>query len=265
MKNKYFLFLCGFLLFCSSGFYKKENVYISERLAVYFLNEEDYPDRDLRKYLPPLKSFPENSTENLKVLLKSLYVEKEGIFSKDVFPVFSSPQLDEIFLILKDIIPKIPKGQRVLVVHKFDPYKTVLSKYKRTTFLLWYDENGYNVLFGDIAEDLIPDNYSTEVNWLDIYPISFKQGNPKQKIVGTEQIQYKKIGDFTHYTWITSKWEQITKLKEQFKEQEIPLNSKKQPLNSIEVRLKKLKDLYENKLISESEYETKKKEILKDL
>lgn len=244
-------------LYCSSGFYKKENIYLSESLAIYLLDEKDYPEKELRQYTPPVLKFPENSTENLKILLKTLIVEKEGFFTKDTFNVFFPNQLEEIFLVLKDILPKTKEGQRIFVIHKHDPYKTALSKYKRTTFLLWYDKNGYNIIFGDIAEDLIPDLYSNDLKWLDIFPVSFKQANPKQRILPNEYIEFKKVGDFTHYTWILSTMDQIEAIKNK---QLLDIT----PKTSLEERLKKLKELYENKLISESEYEAKKKEILKD-
>lgn len=255
--------ILNFLVFCSSGFYKKENIFTSERLAIYFLDEEDYPEEEIKKYLPKLKKFPENAYDDIKFLFQSLYVEKESIYSKDTYPVFFKNQAEEILFVLKDIIPKTSSKKRILIVHKFDPFKTVLSKYKRITFLLWYDENGYNIVFGEIQEDLIPDNYSSDVNWLDIYPVSLKKSNPKQRILPNNLFEFKKIGDFTHHTWIISKPEQIAN----YKELNAPptVEEKHSNKRSIEERLKKLKELYESNLITESEYESKKKEILKDL
>lgn len=254
--------LLNLFMYCSSGFYKKENIYISERLAIYLLDEEDYPEEEIKKYLPKLKKFPDNAYEDIKFLFQSLYVEKELIYSKDAYPVFYKNQAEEILFVLKDILPKTPPNKRILIVHKFDPFKTVLSKYKRITFLLWYDEKGYNIVFGEIQEDLIPDNYSSDVNWLDIYPVSLKKSNPKQRILPNNIFEFKKIGDFTHHTWIISTKEQIANNKFN-----IPSTSEENYSNkkSIEERLKKLKELYESKLITESEYETKKKEILKEL
>ncbi len=258
MKKLFIFFIPFLILHCSSGFYKKENIYLSENLAIYLLNEKDYPEDESKLYTSPVLKFPKDSEKNLFALLKSLKVEKEGIFSKDTFHVFYPNQLEEIFLVLKDILPKTKEGQRIFIVHKYDPYKTVLSKFKRSTFMVWYDKNGYNVIFGEIAEDLISDPYSNDINWLDLYPISFKKSNPKQRILANEFIEYKKVGDFTHYTWIISNPDQIEALKNK---QLLDITQK----SSLEERLKKLKELYENKLITESEYETKKKQILKDL
>ncbi|GIX41875.1 MAG: hypothetical protein KatS3mg129_1608 [Leptospiraceae bacterium] len=129
--------------------------------------------------------------------------------------------------------------------------------------LIWYDADGYNIVFGEIHEDLLPDNFATETDWLDIFPVSLKQGNPDQKIIKTEFIEYKKIGDFVHYSWIVFQDKNIETLKNELTSKENSSQSEKS--SSIEERLKKLQDLYNKKLITKEEYEQRKKAILEEL
>jgi hypothetical protein len=255
------LLIINFVLYCSSGFYKKERIFLTDNIAIYLLDEKDYPeDKEIQKYLKPVKKFPADSLEKIKFVLSNLEVEKESFFSKDVYPLVYPLQLEQIQIILNDIIPSIPEGKRILIVQKFDPFRTVLSKEKRTTMLIWYDEDGYNIAFGEIHEDLLPDNFSTKSDWLDIFPVSLKQGNPKQKIIKKDFIDYKKIGDFTHYSWILFSEETLQAYKDSIK-----TSKNKENTASIEERLKKLQDLFNKKLITKEEYDKKKKEILEEL
>lgn len=249
------------MLQCSSGFYKREIVYLSENIAIYFIDEDDYPDDiNIKPYVSPTKTFPTTFLEDLKIVISLLKVEKESIFSKDIYPLLYPPQLEEMLILLNDIIPNMPQKKRILIVQKFDPFRTVLSKEKRTTMLLWYGEDGYNLVFGEIHEDLIPDSFVSEIKWLEIFPISLKHHNPRNKILKEDFFEYKKVGDFTHYTWIIFNREKIASLK--FNQE---LTIEKNKYQSIEERLIKLKELHEKKLITNEEYEARKKEILKDL
>ncbi len=260
--NRLVVFITFFIIVqCSSGFYKKERVYLSENLAIYIFNEKDYPDdKELQYFLKPSLKFPDSTIQDLKAIFSTLKVEKESIFSKDSYPLLYPLQIEQILDVLKDVVNNIPEGKRILVVHKFDPFRTVLSKEKRTTFLLWYDEDGYNLVMGEIHEDLLKDNFSTETDWLDIFPVSLKHGNPRQKIILSDFVSYKTIGDFTHYSWVIIHKDKIAKI-QKMENTVIQRETDK----NIESRLKKLKELFDNKLITKEEYESRKKEILKEL
>ncbi len=266
-KYSFVILVINFIVFCSSGFYKKERIYLSQNIAIYFLNEEEYPDdKNIKKYLTPIKSFPATFYDDLKTAVSKLDVEKEGFFTKDIYPLLYPQQLEQILTLLNDIIPNMPQKKRILVVQKYDPFRTVLSKDKRTTFLLWYDEDGYNLVFGEVHEDLIPDSFTSESNWLEIFPVSLKNHNPRNKILKQDFFDYKIVGDFTHYTWIVFSQEKIANLKLNYDVKKITKNQSTENKNqTIEERLIKLKDLYDKKLISSEEYERRKKEILSEL
>jgi hypothetical protein len=247
-----------FFLQCASGFYKKERIYLSDNTAVYLIDEDAYPDdKELKKYIKPVKNFPDDAIKKISLVLTNLEVEKEGLFSKDIYPLVYPQQMEQLQDILKDILPNVPPKKRILIVQKFDPFRTVLSKDKRSTMLLWYDEDGYNIVFGEIHEDLLPDSFSSETNWLDIFPVSLKQNNPKQKILKKDFITFKQMGDFTHYNWIIFSDVNLEQVK-------LPVQ-KNQNKDTIEERLKKLKELYDKNLITKEDYEKRKKEILQEL
>ncbi|GIX41874.1 MAG: hypothetical protein KatS3mg129_1607 [Leptospiraceae bacterium] len=84
MKHLYISFLILFILSCSSGFYKKERIYLSDNIALYLIDENDYPEEEIKQYLNPVQKFPDNAIENISLVLANLEVEKEGIFSKDI-------------------------------------------------------------------------------------------------------------------------------------------------------------------------------------
>ncbi|MCS7204584.1 MAG: SHOCT domain-containing protein [Leptospiraceae bacterium] len=248
-----------FFVSCASGFYKKKKIYTSDDLVIYFLDQSDYPDeKEIRAQLPPLLPIPENSIEILSFALSELKIEKKEIFGKNEYPLFYPEQLYEILAVFKDILPNVPEGKRLLVVQKYDPFKTLFSKEKRTTFMFWYDEFGYNLVVGESHEDLLMDSFSTKKDWLDFYPVSFKRNNPKLKIIKTDFFEYKQVGDFTHYTWITFQKDVVSQL--------IPKQKETSALDfpQVEEKLKRLKELYDKKLITKEEYDSKRKEILKN-
>ncbi len=260
MKKIFVFFILLIFVDCKTGFHKKENVYLSNQIAIYLYNQEDYPeDKEIKAHLKDIQKFPENSYEKLISLFENLKIEKKTFFSREIYPLFYPEQIYELSKVLKDVIINLPDRKRILIVQKYDPFKTVMSKNKRTTFLLWYDDDGYNLVFGTVHEDLLPDLFlSEEKDWLDIYPISLKRSEPNQQKVKEDYFDYKKIGDFTHYTWLIVKPENI---------QNLPIAKKKLPGDDkkISERLEKLKELYEKKLINESEYIKKRSEILSEL
>lgn len=267
MRFSFVIIIIYFIAYCSSGFYKRERIYLSQNIAIYFIDEEDYPDdKNIKQYLTPIKAFPDTFRDDLKTAVLLLKVEKEGFFSKDIYPLLYPQQLEQILQILNDIIPNMPERKRILIVQKFDPFRTVLSKDKRTTMLLWYDEEGYNIVLGESHEDLIPDTFTSESNWLEIFPVSLKNHNPRNKILKEDFFEYKIVGDFTHYTWIVFSHEKIANVKLNPDVKKIIKNQNAENTNqTIEERLIKLKELYDKKLISSEEYERRKKEILSEL
>jgi len=65
------------------------------------------------------------------------------------------------------------------------------------------------------------------------------------------------MGDFTHYNWIIFSDVNLEQVK-------LPVQ-KNQNKDTIEERLKKLKELYDKNLITKEDYEKRKKEILQEL
>lgn len=262
---------------CSSAFYKKQAIYKSERVYIYTLAEADYPDDDeIRQLLKPVKPLPAGSAEGLLNLFTYLRVEKKGLIGASTYPVFYREQLAELAPVLKDVIDARQPHVRYLLVTRFDPFNTVLSKMRRNTMLFWSDGENVHIVFGEIHTELLGDDFINDDNWIDVPPVNLRKAPEDTRLLESTLYSFAKVGDFTHQTHIVIPEKEMLALKPdpRFMRSDTTENSlaKKSPdgklgetKEDIAGRLKKLERLKASGLITEKEYAEQRKRILSEL
>lgn len=261
-----------FLTACASAFYKKQPIYKSERVYVYSLPEADYPDdEEVRKTLKPVQPLPTGSADSLLSLFTYLRVEKKGLIGASTYPVYFRAQLAELAPILKDVIDAGQPGTRYLLVTRFDPYNTVLSKMQRNTLLFWSDGDNVHLVFGEIHAELIGDDFINDDRWIDVSPINLRRAPENTRLLDSKLYTFEKVGDFTHLTHIVIPLKDMLALKPdpRFMQSNVVERPSADPASnqkeSVPDRLKKLDQLKQSGVITEQEYTEQRKRILSEL
>lgn len=274
MRFRLQVFLCilipALLSSCSSAFYSKEAIYKSDRVYIYSLSEAVYPeDEEIRALLKPVQPFPAGSAEGLLNLFTYLRAEKKGLIGSSTLPVFYPAQLAEIAPVVRDVVESGQPHVRYLLLTRYDPFQTVLSKMRRNTVLFWNDGEKVHLVFGEIQTELLGDDFINDDLWIDVRPVDLRRAPDDTKLLDSPLYSFHKMGDFTHMTYITIPLEQMLALRPDpsFLRAEPGPSQKQQPMPQKDVaeRLKKLAELKEAGLITEEEYAEQKKRILSEL
>ncbi len=259
------LFLLAGLASCQSGFYQKSLMVEDDRVALYSLPAEDYPDDDTLAELPPLADFPQLGEEKLVDLFGNLEFKRSTFWGVQSNRVFYEEEVRHLAHHLAQVLENAKQGERIVIISRFDPDHSVLSRAERVTALLWADEEGLNLVLGEIREEIPPDDtFENENAWKQILPISLKRNYPDLSLQKSPDYTLKKIRGYQHETWAVfdpARLESIT-----FKP---PHSDKAKETPAVRVsnveRLRRLKQAYDEGLISETEYQKKRAEIVDDL
>jgi hypothetical protein len=102
----------------------------------------------------------------------------------------------------------------LVVVSIHDHLQSVISNFKRTSLLLWIDNEGMNVVFGDIQDDVSKDKGLNFYDWTQIEPISLEfKPDENQIITDNEIFSYKKVKGYMHRKWLIFSLDDLNKYK----------------------------------------------------
>lgn len=183
------------------GFYSRESKILDNYFAIYTIPSEDYPDEELREYMGQQQAYPEMSAGDVIQLLGGLKFRKESLWGTDVRPVFYPQEVQRFAPALARTLKVTDGSHRILLVSRYDPDQSVLSRMERTTMILWYDSNGMNLVFGEIREPIPYDDFLVEDTWTEVLPISFRKSYPDLELVSSSAFEYKRVGEYDHHTW----------------------------------------------------------------
>ncbi|MBW7856859.1 MAG: SHOCT domain-containing protein [Leptonema sp. (in: Bacteria)] len=259
---------------CATGFYTKRPIYKSDRVYVFTLNDENYPnDEEIRQTMSKPQPMPVNSAQSFLNLLSYLRVEKKGLLGSTNSPVYYPNQLQQITPVINDILSVPLQDTRYLLVTRYDPFDTVLSKMQRNTLLFWSDGQSIHLLFGEIQTELFGNDFIDDESWIDVYPVNLRRAPSDTKLVADSHFSFEKVGDFTHLTHISIPISEYLTLGvnpnfanvKQLTNRDNQVDSLNQKKESVPNRLKRLQELKDTNLISEDEYLLQRKRILSEL
>ena len=207
VKYKIPFLLQGLLLLilasCSTAFTRMDRLVETNDLVLYSLPEESYPgDEELLRELPPVEHFPELSEDAYRALLGNLVYEKSIIWGNTRRRVFYEEEMDRMIPILQRAVRNLPPGNRLVVISRFDPDRSVLSRMERVSFVLWKDIYGINLVFGDLREEIPHNDPLAEDDWRSIHPISFSDAPYGVRLLPPDQGSLKIILNREHRSWV---------------------------------------------------------------
>ncbi|HBS03972.1 MAG TPA: hypothetical protein DEA96_03330 [Leptospiraceae bacterium] len=260
---------------CMGGFYSRENKILDNYFAIYTLESEDYPDEELQAYMGEQQKFPSMKPSDLIQILGGLKFRKESLWGSDVRPVFYPAEVERFATALSRTMKNVEENKRILLISRFDPDESVLSRMERTSLVMWYDTNGLNLVFGEIKEPVPYDDFLTEDTWTEVLPVSFRKAYPDLSLVSSNAFEYKRVGDYDHHTWAVladASRQSLLDRKEApgFDASESYFTDTSEPKGggppeseqTLSERLKQLEKARKDGLITEQEYKDKRAEIL---
>lgn len=259
------IFLVTGFVSCSSSFSRMEPIAAYEQLVLYGISEDEYPVEDEEKAeLPEILPLPEFTEEELIALLGNIEYEEDTIWGRHQRYIFYEEELRYIAREIVRNVKWLKEDERLVVVSRFDPDRSVLSRMERVSFLFWNDKNGLNIVFGDIRYE-IPYNDPLQFDeWYIIPPIDLSYGYPELAIVETDNYTLKEVRNHIHRTWVTVPVNRVGTMKMARRSEESDDNEKSassQKEEGIEnatlsQKLSQLNEAKEKGLISPEEYES---------
>lgn len=209
------IFLSTILLFifsCASGFKTKRLVYSTQKLAIYELDRDELPNK---KYIEGKIKHPYKiSPKKLADILGNIQFIKTTRINKYTDYIFHMEELNNNMDDIAQSLENFDEKKILVVVSIHDHLQSVISNFKRTSLLLWIDNEGLNIVFGDIQDDVSKDKGLNFYDWTQIDPISLEfKPDENQIITENESFTYKKVKGYMHRKWLLFPLEDLNKYK----------------------------------------------------
>jgi hypothetical protein len=212
MIKKLFSILIAFsLVNCIGTIRDKKNIFKTNEYSFFLLERGVLKDGDVWKeeLIHPI----EIKQENLLSMLANVKFKRESSIGEVISYIFEE---DEIRSIVKDIpsgFKKLTKDNVLLVISRYQPTKSVMSKYVRTSFILFADNQGLNVLFGEIKSDLDKDIANNYFEWTNIEDISLKSTSDSDFIYEEDYFSFRDVQGFPNRRWIVFNLDNLDRFK----------------------------------------------------
>jgi hypothetical protein len=213
---KYFIFFVLLFSSCATGFKTKKLLTRDQGSAIYTIKKDQIPKNKYMdgKIIHPYKI----STEKLSDILGNLKFSKTTKINTFNDYVFHKEQLFDSLEDLVQSMENIDDTQVLIVIKMYDHLKSVLSNFKRTTFYMWVDENGLNLVFSEIQEDVSKEKGINFYDWTQIEPINLEFLPDENRFFKDDNFTYKKVKGFNNKKWLIFSLDDLNKYK--FKERE---------------------------------------------
>ena len=244
------------------------------------VSDADYPAQgsSIRaEVLQPIQ-FPTWTKENFANVLSNIQFKRERLWGDSVGYLFSKQEVHALADSIVEGLKKIQPTDRLVLVNRFDPDTSILSKTHMNSFLLWMDEAGLNLVFGVIHEEIPGDDFHDNTDWDAILPISMRSSFRDLEILNADFLTHKVIDGIKHRTWIIipaatalelpfvepQETKEDSNDETKSDENQKKESQSKQDDTDPQTRLRKLKKAQEEGLISDEEYNQLRQDILKD-
>ena len=212
MKLLIFLYSLFFTITCASGFKTKRLVYSTQKLAIYELDRDELPKNN---YIEGKLKHPYKlSAKKLSDILGNIRFIKTTRINKFQDFVFHSEELNINMDDISQSLENFDEKKIIVVVSIHDHLQSVISNFKRTSFLLFIDKEGLNLVFGDIQDDVSKDKGLNFYDWTQIEPISLEYKPDENQILNDGDLfTYKKVKGYNHRKWLIFSLQDLDKYK----------------------------------------------------
>jgi hypothetical protein len=204
--NKYFflpILTLLLLLDCASGMAGRKLIHRDNKSAFYSLRLDELSDKDQVALNPPFSpSINSISPENWKGILGNLKFKKESSVGNMIFHVFAEDELDDLVGNIPPSLKKLDSNQILVIVSKFNDLKSVVSKDHRTFFAVFMNNNGLNIIFREIHEDMMNVNTTNYYEWSQIPDLYIRNNYESYYVEENGSFSYGKNNGFNNRLWL---------------------------------------------------------------
>lgn len=265
------LFLFAAAPGCSSAFVSMQShpIMVDATVALYTINEADYPSAsDLRAELKEPADMPNLGPEKVQALFGNLRYYRRSLFGTTERHVFDDEEMRWLVPAVAKALPKVGKN-RLVIISRHDPDRSVLSRMERSTVVMWADADGLNLVFGEIKQEIPHNDFLEEDRWTEILPVSARRSYPDLTLKEAPFFKKKVMVGNEHNTWAVVSLADLENLKyvppgekgaDDKKKTEPAAETPRQ--KALSERLADLKKARDDNLITEEEYQNLRKKAL---
>ncbi len=190
-------------LHCVSGVNAKKLLYRDFKSAFFTLEESKLSVRDREVLSPPFFHPWENTAaENWKAVLGNLHFQKETSVGSMTFYIFAESELEDISRNLVPSLGRLKENQILIVVSKYNYLKGVVSRDLRTTFAIFKNKEGINLVFREIHAGLQDIDSKNYYEWSVVPEFLFLKNYEVTQIDKADYFHYKAVEGYENRLWI---------------------------------------------------------------
>ncbi len=203
-----------FLANCASGIGSRKLLHRDFKSGFYSLDIENLNSKDRDLIKTPLKH-PNKSIQpqEIQAALGNLRFKKESSVGNMIYYVFAKEELDDLIQNTIISLSKIHDDQLLVVVSKFNDLKSVVSRENRTTLFVFVNEDGLNLVFGEIHQDMIGIETENYYEWSVIQEIQLRNNYVPLRILPSSDFNFAKIKGYENRMWLQFPLESLANLK----------------------------------------------------
>ncbi|MDZ4727865.1 MAG: hypothetical protein AABY22_01845 [Nanoarchaeota archaeon] len=201
------------LVSCASGTKSRELLYNNNDFAVYSVKRENLSLKSETR-VPKTFAHPvQISEQKILDLLGNLKFRRESSYGNINLFAFEEEEIKDFAPDLSDALQKIKTGELLLVISKFNPLKSVVSHYVRTSFYMWSTDKTIEIVFGEIQKEIEFDEQGNYYDWSRIPEISFDNTADAYSVIPNSAYAYKQVEGFKNKRWLVFNKSEIENIK----------------------------------------------------
>jgi hypothetical protein len=208
---------------CASGITSRKLLYRDFKSGYYSYDLEEIAKKDSDLIKQPLKHPIKSITkEEILAALGNLKFKKESSVGNMIYYVFAKEELDDLIQNIVISLAKIREDQVLVVVSKFNDIKSVVSRDNRTSFLVFVNEDGLNLVFGEVHQDMIGIETENYYEWSVIQEIQLRNNFNPIRIIPSDEFTFAKVKDYENRMWLQFSMKSLPNLKYKNRKSEEP-------------------------------------------
>ncbi|MCC5814853.1 MAG: hypothetical protein JJT78_08860 [Leptospira sp.] len=202
-KIIFIIILSSMVASCASGIAARKLMYRDHKTALFTLEEDEFSKKERAVLGAPFLHPIRNTTEeNWKAILGNLRFKKESTVGNMIYPIFSEEELNDLARNIATAIKKVRNDQVLIVVSKFNDIKGVVSKDHRTTFAIFKNKDGINLIFRELHAGMPEVDATNYYEWSRIPDLFILKNFEIFRVEEEDYIRFAKSDDFENRLWI---------------------------------------------------------------
>ncbi|TGM03156.1 LA_1326/LA_4305 family lipoprotein [Leptospira jelokensis] len=206
-------FTIGILQSCATGVKSRSLLFRSNEFAIYTVNRDKINVKTESSVAKTFAHPVELTEDKILDLLGNIRFREESSYGDVNQYIFEEKEVKEFALDLVDGLQKLKPNQILLVISKYNPVKSVVSHYSRTSFYIWSTDTSIEILFGELQKEISYDEQGNYFDWSNIPDIPFDHFPQSTYVLQGQGFSFKKVGGFRNKHWLVFEKSELAKLK----------------------------------------------------